>query len=112
VRHLKSGGMLGMLIDQHMNHGAALQFFGHTAQTALSAAELALKYNALLVPTYAIRQPDGLSFQIVVDAPIVHGTAEAMTQALNDSLEQKVRGHLDQWFWVHRRWKGDHLPHR
>lgn len=105
VKHLKSGGMLGLVIDQHMNHGADLTFFGVAAQTALSAAELALKYNALLVPTYAIRNPDGLSFDIVVEAPIPHGSPQAMTQALNDSLEALVRQHLDQWFWIHRRWK-------
>ena len=56
-------------------------------------------------PTYAIRQPDGLSFEIIVEPPIPHGTPEAMTQALNDSLEALVRKHLDQWFWIHRRWK-------
>jgi Kdo2-lipid IVA lauroyltransferase/acyltransferase len=38
--------MVGMLIDQHMNHGAPLGFFGVEALTALSAAELALKYDA------------------------------------------------------------------
>lgn len=106
VRHLKSGGMLGLLIDQHMNKGAPLTFFGMAAQTALSAAELALKYDALLVPTYAVRLPDGLNFRIIVEAPIPHGTADAMTQALNDSLEALVRDHMDQWFWIHRRWKG------
>lgn len=105
VRFLKGGGVLGILIDQHMSHGAPLTFFGHAAQTALSAAELALKYDALVVPTYAIRQPDGLNFDIVVEAPIPRGTPEAMTQALNDSLEAIVRQHLDQWFWIHRRWK-------
>lgn len=106
VRHLRSGGMLGMLIDQHMRHGAALSFFDRTAKTALSAAELALRYDALLVPTYGIRQPDGLSFQVVVEPPIPRGTPEAMTQALNDSLEALARRHMDQWFWIHRRWKG------
>ena len=29
---------------------------------------------------------------------------EEMTQALNDSLEAQVRAHMDQWFWIHRRW--------
>jgi len=106
VRHLRSGGMLGMLIDQHMSHGEELTFFGHEALTALSAAGLALKYDALLVPTYAVRKDDGLSFDIVVEPPIPHGTPEVMTQALNDSLEALVRSHLDQWFWIHRRWKG------
>ena len=105
VRHLRSGGMLGMLVDQHMRHGEELTFFGRPALTALSAAELALKYDALLVPTYAIRKADGLSFEIIVEPPIAPGTPEAMTQALNDSLEALVRKHLDQWFWIHRRWK-------
>ena len=105
VRHLRSGGMLGMLVDQHMRHGEDLTFFGRQARTALSAAELALKYDALLVPTYAVRRPDGLTFDIIVEPPIPHGSAKAMTQALNDSLETLVRQHMDQWFWVHRRWK-------
>lgn len=105
VRFLRGGGMLGMLVDQHMAHGTPLPFFGRPARTALSAADLALKYNALLVPTYGIRQPDGLSFTVVVEPPIPHGTPEQMTQALNDSLESLVRRHLDQWFWIHRRWK-------
>ncbi len=106
VRHLRGGGMLGLLVDQRMRHGAELSFFGHQALTALSAAELALKYDALLVPTYGIRQPDGLSFQVVVEPPIPPGTPEDMTQALNDSLEALVRQHPAQWFWIHRRWKG------
>lgn len=105
VRHLRSGGMLGMLVDQHMGHGEALSFFGRPALTALSAAELALRYDAALVPTYAVRRADGLSFDIIVEPPIPQGTPEAMTQALNDSLEALVRRHLDQWFWIHRRWK-------
>jgi KDO2-lipid IV(A) lauroyltransferase len=106
VRHLRSGGMLGMLVDQHMRHGEELTFFGRPALTALSAADLALKYGALLVPTYAVRKADGLSFDIIVEPPIPTGTPEAMTQALNDSLEALVRQHIDQWFWIHRRWKG------
>lgn len=105
VRFLRAGGMLGLLMDQHMSHGAALTFFDHPAMTALSAAELALKYDALVVPTYAVRREGGLDFDIIIEPPIPHGTPEEMTQALNDSLERLVRQHMDQWFWIHRRWK-------
>ena len=105
LRFLRSGGMTGVLVDQYMRHGAPLQFFGKTAPTALSAAEMALKYNALLVPIYGIRAKNGLDFNIQVDAPIPHTDAETMTQALNDSLEHLVRQHMGQWFWIHRRWK-------
>ena len=41
-----------------------------------------------------------------VEPPVPPGTPEAMTQGLNDSLEALVRRHMDQWFWIHRRWKG------
>jgi KDO2-lipid IV(A) lauroyltransferase len=105
IRFLRGGGMLGLLIDQHMGHGARLSFFGHDAMTALSAAEMAIKYDALLIPIYAIRLENGLDFRIVVESPIPRGTPEAMTQALNDSLEALVRRNLDQWLWIHRRWK-------
>lgn len=113
VKHLKSGGIAGMLVDWHIDHGAELLFFGQPARTALSAAEMALKYNCLLIPVYGLRQADGLNFALVTCPPIEHGTPEAMTQALNDSLEQMTRAHLDQWFWSQPRWKDqDRLDRR
>ncbi len=105
VRHLRSGGMVGIVMDQHMRHGADLTFFGQTAMTATSAADLAVKYDALLIPIYAIRKPDGLSFDLRVESPIPPGDPREMTQALNDSLEALVRQHMGQWLWIHRRWK-------
>lgn len=105
IRFLKNGGTLAILIDQHMRNGSPLNFFGQTAYTALSSAQMALKYNADLIPLYVIRQPDGLSFKVVMDAPVPHTTPEEMTQALNDGLEAQVREHMDQWMWIHRRWK-------
>lgn len=105
VQFLRAGGLIGMLIDQHQIRAPQLRFFGHPARTALSAADLALKYDTLLVPCYAIRQPDGVHFELVIEDPIPPGTPEAMTQALNDSLEARVRQHPEQYFWIHRRWK-------
>jgi len=105
VRFLRGGGMTFFVVDQYMAHGAPLQFFGKPAPTALSAAEMALKYDALLVPIYGIRAENGLDFNIQVDAPIPHSDAETMTQALNDGLETLVRLHMGQWLWIHRRWK-------
>lgn len=106
LRFLRSGGMVGLVLDQHMGDGTPLVFMGRPAMTALSAAEMALRYDALVVPTYGIRRADG-GFDIVIEAPIPHSTPEAMTQALNDSLEVHVRANMDQWLWIHRRWKGD-----
>ena len=105
VRFLREGGMVGMLVDQHQSHGAPLTFFGHRAYTALSAAELALRYDLLLVPVYGVREPDGLGFSLIVESPVPHAAPDQMMQAVNDSLEAMVRAHPDQWLWIHRRWK-------
>ena len=104
VRHLKSGGLLVLLFDQNAP-GAQIPFMGHSAQTALSAAELALRYGADLIPFYGIRRTDGLSFEVVLEAPIPPSTALKMTTALTRSLEARIADHPEQWFWVHRRWK-------
>lgn len=104
MRFLREGGVLAMAIDQFNRGGVPLDFLGKPAPTVLTAAELALKHDALLVPGYAIRQPDGLRFRMVIEAPIPHGDPRVMTQALNDSLAAQVRENMDQWFWLHRRW--------
>lgn len=103
VKFLRGGNTVAILLDQYVHGGAVLQFFGKPAPTSLSAAEMALKYDALLVPVYGIRR--GATFDIVAEAPIPHGDPEAMTQAINSSLEARVRADMDQWLWIHRRWK-------
>jgi KDO2-lipid IV(A) lauroyltransferase len=105
VRHLKQGGQLVLLFDQHVFGAPPLDFLGQPANTALSAAELALRYNALLIPFYGIRQPDGVSFEAVLEAPVPHSDAATMTQSLNDSLAARITADPEQWFWVHRRWR-------
>lgn len=104
IRFLRHGGMLGIVLDQYMAHGAPLNFMGEPALTALSAAELALKFDAVVIPVYGIRRPD-FGFDLIVGKEIPKGTAEEMTQALNDDLEAQVRTHPEQWIWMHRRWR-------
>lgn len=105
VKNLRDGGQGALLIDQFFQDGAALDFLGQPARTALSAAEMALKYDALLVPVYGERLENGLDFDIHLEAPLPHTDPETMTQALNDSLAARVRARPEQWLWVHRRWK-------
>lgn len=105
LKFLRGGGMLALGFDQFVHDGTPLRFFNLPSRTVLTPAELALRYDALLVPIAGIRRPDGLSFSVEVGEPVVHGTPEAMMQALNDDLERQIRRHPGQWFWVHRRWK-------
>lgn len=105
VRFLRDGGMIGLVVDHYMAHGTLIDFMGVPARTSTAPAQLALKHGALLVPLYAIREKDGLSFRIEVEAPIPHSDPLTMTRAINASLEKKVRAHMDQWMWTHKRWK-------
>lgn len=111
VRYLKGGGVIAIVSDLHAHGGENIDFFGEPAVTSLVPAELALKYNAALIPTYAIRRPNGLDFDIVMHDPIPHSDPITMMQAVNDDLETLVRDHMEQWFWIHRRWK-PYLPER
>lgn len=105
VRHLKAGGLLVLLFDQHVVGADRLPFMGQQVRTATSAAELALRYGADLIPFYATRRPDGLDFDIELEAPVPHSDPVTMTIQMNQSLEARVRAHPGQWFWIHRRWK-------
>ncbi len=105
LRFLKGGGWLALGFDQHDRHAPELRFFDLPARTVLTPAELAIRYDALILPIHAIRQRDGVSFRVHVGEPLAHGDPQQMMQDLNDDLEALVRQHMDQWFWVHRRWK-------
>jgi KDO2-lipid IV(A) lauroyltransferase len=106
VRHLKDGGIIGIVADVGSRKAPLLEFFGKPAHTPVSAAEWALKYGARMIPVFGLRQPDGVTFRIHVADPIPPGTPEEMMQRYNDTVEEIVRRDPGQWFWVHRRWKG------
>jgi len=110
IRHLKSGGMATILFDVHDRDGVPLPFLGRTALTSTSAAMLALRHDAVLIPYFGIRRPDGTGFSIELDAPIAHGDPVDMTLSMTRSLEARIARDPGQWFWVHRRWKGEHRP--
>lgn len=105
VRHLKSGGMLLILHDVNSWGGARIDFMGHPAHTATSAAEMALRYDALMLPVYGARIDGGLDYAVEVEAPIPHSDPLTMTRAATRSLEARIEDDPAQWFWIHRRWK-------
>lgn len=105
LRFLKGGGWLALGFDQYDQQAPELQFFDLPSKTVLTPAELAIRYNAVILPVHGIRQQDGLTFRVHVGQPVEHSEPAQMMQALNDDLEALVRRHMEQWFWVHRRWK-------
>jgi KDO2-lipid IV(A) lauroyltransferase len=106
LRVLRSGGALGMLIDQDFEtDGVWVPFFGKLAFTPTAGAGLALRLGAAVVPTFAERLEDGshrVRFHPPLDLPDnVTGATAIMTRA----IEEQIRRRPEQWVWMHRRWR-------
>lgn len=106
VRHLRSGGIISILMDEKYAEGEPLPFLGHDALTSLSAAQLALKYDLPMIPAYGLRIDDGNLFRVDFEAPIPHTDSITMTRAFNDSLSARILANPEQWYWMLRRWDG------
>ena len=109
----RSGSHLAMLVDQKMNDGIAVPFFGRPAMTAPALAELALRHNCPVVAARVTRVK-GANFKMTALPPVrFEKTGDhkadvlaAMTQ-INNQVEQWVRDTPEQWLWLHNRWPND-----
>ncbi|MCF2905271.1 lauroyl acyltransferase [Octadecabacter sp. CECT 8868] len=104
VRMLRDGGMGTLLFDVRATLHPKIPFMGQPAHTATSVADIALKLNALVIPYFGIRQSDGLSFEVAIEAPIALTDADQMMAEITARLEARINENPEQWFWVHRRW--------
>ena len=110
VKTLKTGRRLGMLVDQKMNNGIPVPFFGLDAMTASAPADLALRYNCPAIPA-RIERLGGCHFRLSFYPPLTqpatgNRTTEsaAMMMAVNSLLEDWIRDRPGQWLWLHNRW--------
>ncbi|MEO1549429.1 MAG: acyltransferase [Pseudomonadota bacterium] len=106
VKHLRAGGAMALLHDQRVYRGADIDFLGRPALTAMTAAEMGLKFGVPVIPCYGLRDAaDPTQVNVILEAPVPPSDPRTMTAALNDSLGAMVTQYPDQWFWLHRRWK-------
>jgi KDO2-lipid IV(A) lauroyltransferase len=110
IAFLKKGGAVALLIDQKMNDGIPVPFFGRDAMTAPAAAQMALRYGAILAPVSNVRL-GGAHFRVRFHPPLEvtatgdkNADAAAIMRQCNGFLEEQIRQNPAQWFWVHRRW--------
>ncbi len=110
VAALAQGGTVAMLVDQKMNDGIPVPFFGHPAMTAPALAQLALKFRCPVLPTRTERL-EGARFRLTVYPPLTlpdtgnreADSLEVMTR-VNALLESWIRERPEQWLWLHQRW--------
>lgn len=110
IRALRQGRHLGLLVDQKMNDGIPVPFFGIDAMTAPALGELAVRFRCPVVAARVIRL-EGARFRIEIEAPVsFEGTGDRQADVrrimtyVNGRLEAWVREHPEQWLWLHNRW--------
>ncbi len=111
MQALKEGKHLGMLLDQKMNDGIAVPFFGADAMTAPALGVLALRYDCAILPVHVERLGSAAKFRVTVEPPlsVPEGTdknerLKTLLISVNARMEEWIRQRPGQWLWLHRRW--------
>lgn len=108
--HLNHGGVLGLLVDQKLDSGLSVPFFGKPAMTMDALASFALKFNCPVLPVHAKREgPARLT--VVCEPPVAlprtgdkQADIMALTCEMNRIVEGWIRERPGDWLWLHRRW--------
>jgi KDO2-lipid IV(A) lauroyltransferase len=110
LRSLEDNRHIAMMVDQKMNDGIPVPFFGRDVMTAPALAELALRYDCPVVPA-RVERLKGAHFRLLVYPPlelVKTGDRQADVAAnmaqVNAILEQWIRDTPEQWLWLHNRW--------
>jgi len=110
VKYLRAGGTVWYAPDQDMRSkdSVFVPFFGIPAATITATHHLARLSNALVLPFFHRRLPDGRGYVLRLDAALENfpsTDAAADTARMNACIEQMVREAPEQYLWVHKRFK-------
>lgn len=112
LKALKDGKHVGIMLDQKMNDGIPVPFFGIDAMTATALGDLAANLKCPVIPARVIRE-NGAHFTVEVSAPLYaedtgdrSRDSRELTTRANKIIEDWVREKPGQWLWLHNRWPG------
>ena len=111
---LAAGGILTLLADQHAGpKGCWVDFFGRPASTNKAVALLALTNQVPMAVCFCTRIGQLFKYRLGCDVgfdprllPPEEATVPAVTAWYTRELERLIRRAAEQYWWVHRRWKG------
>ncbi|MEN8005812.1 MAG: lysophospholipid acyltransferase family protein [Candidatus Krumholzibacteriota bacterium] len=113
LAHLRSGGLVTLLMDQDAGKtGFATDFLGSRASTWPGAAKISIRTGCPVVPLAILRNDDGNHTLHIADPLEPEGLTDReedirdFTGRISEAVERFIRKRPEQWFWVHRRWKG------
>jgi KDO2-lipid IV(A) lauroyltransferase len=88
-----------------------MPFLGEEAAVNAGPALLAVRGKALVWPVVLVREGKDYVFRLLkpLDTAELTGTREENIQTAarfyTDAIEEFIREHPEQWFWMHDRWK-------
>ena len=119
---LNQGGTLVLLGDQFAGqNGCWVEFFGRAASTHKAVSVFTLGSEAPTAVSSALRREGPLTIEMQVadivdprNADFEPKTIPLLTEWFTKHLESMIRQAPEQYWWVHRRWKGhpDDRKHR
>jgi KDO2-lipid IV(A) lauroyltransferase len=107
---MKRGDSIGLLIDQRVERGIDVTFFGRPTILTDLPARMALKFNCPIIPIEAVRA-DPCHCQVMIHTPIWPGAKRGkqavreLTQQMTRVVEDAIRRRPDEWFCDKRLWK-------
>lgn len=113
LKHLQSGGLVSLLMDQDAGQtGFVTDFLGREASTWPGAARISIRTGCPVVPVAILRNDDHTHTLHIGQALEPGGLTDRdhdirdFTGRISAEVESFIRKRPEQWFWVHRRWKG------
>ena len=111
IKHIAANNPLALMIDQRLSSSIRVPFFNQPATTTTTPAQLALKYDALLVPVF-LKRLKKTHFEFFIEEPlIVKSTNDYdkdifnITKNMNKKIENFIKIDSTCWLWTHDRWK-------
>lgn len=107
---MSRGESVALMNDQKFSEGPEVIFFGEPVNAAPGPSRLALRFGTFIQPMSVVRLP-GVRFRVTAHEPIElkktgdrSGDIVRGVQAITTFIEERVREHPVDWFWVHKRW--------
>jgi KDO2-lipid IV(A) lauroyltransferase len=111
IKHISTNSPLALMIDQRLSSSIRVPFFNQPASTTTTPAQLAIKYDALLIPVF-LKRLEKTNFEFFIEEPlIINRTSDYdkdifnITQIMNKKIEEFIKKDPAHWLWSHDRWK-------
>lgn len=112
IKAFRNDHFVAVAIDQNTKHGSEIEFFNKKVMATDATARLALKFDAVIIPVFAVMN-DFRNYTIKVhdalDVSKIEFKTEnreiELTKLQAEVIEKQILENPNLWFWQHKRWK-------